>query len=113
MSNTPSDPNHINTKALEGFARAFDRVITGKYKLQIAEPQNVEPQASRMREFEQEVLKAVMGPVQAVPAIPIKLRPTRLRLWYTFALLRNIVVHFRDGIRLRKYNREWIKNNIH
>ena len=31
MGTTPSDPDYINTKALERFMRAFDYALKGKY----------------------------------------------------------------------------------
>lgn len=107
MSATPDDSPLINTKALETFMRAFDHAFKGKYGLGSVEPQTAE--ASMLRELEMQVVKKVMGREQKVPA---KLRPARLRFWYKFALLRNIF-RFRDDIRLRKYNSEWLKNNQH
>lgn len=95
MSNTPSDPDYINTKALEGFVRAFDRVMTAKLGLDA-------PEMPRPEEF----LRA------ARERLKQQEHARRLSIWHTFPPLRAII-RFRDNIRLRRYNREWIKNNIH
>jgi hypothetical protein len=98
MSTTPSDPNYINTKALEGLMRAFDRAISGKYSPQSAEPFNVEPQVKMV-----EACDSTEVIVQRHKHTPSP--------WERFSPLKNII-RFRDSIRLRRYNREWIKNNI-
>jgi len=94
MSNTPSDPNHINPKALEGFMRAFDRVISGKFNA--AQPHEVE-QVTMVEACERTVKEVLMG------------KHTRPSLWHPI----KSIIRFRDTLRLRKYNRKWIKNNIH
>ena len=110
MSATPNDPPRINTKALETFMRAFDHAFQGKYGLGSVEPQTADAQAeSELRELEQQVVKTVMARERAVP---VEQRQARLRFWYRFPLLKNIG-RLRDSIRLRKYNREWLKNNVH
>lgn len=98
MSATPSDPHYINTKALEGFMRAFDKALTGKYDLSGGVMTPVPPQQQQ----------TVSNP-----------RPTATRyregppvsFWHSFSFVKAII-RFRDNMRLRKYNREWIKNNI-
>jgi hypothetical protein len=96
MSNTPSDHDIVNTKALEGFMRAFDRVLAGKYDLSGGAMTPVPPP------------QTVRNPR---PTVEHRQGP-QPSFWHTFPLLRTIIC-FRDNIRLRRYNREWIKNNIH
>jgi hypothetical protein len=97
MSNTPSDPNIVNPVALEGFARAFDCVLRGKYDLSGGAMTPV-PLAQTVRNPRPTMVDHRQGP-----------QPS---FWHTFPFLRTIIC-FRDNIRLRRYNREWIKNNIH
>ena len=102
MSKT--DPIPVNTKALEGFVRAFDRVVMGKCggAVEIPKPDPGFPK------FEQQVYYALMAEKQREQ----RKRAHRLSFWKTFPPL-NAVRRFIDGIRLRKYNREWLKNNTH
>ena len=104
MSNTPpSDPNHINTKALEGLVHAFDRAVMGKYGIPVELPKL----DSKLQKFEQQVISTLLvgQRTQHKPA-------QFLSFWQIFRPL-NAIRRFRDNIRLRKYNREWIKNNTH
>jgi len=61
--------DHINPRALEGFARAFDRVVMGKYGHR-AELPTLEP---RLQKFEQQVIKTLLVREQAQlkPAQPV------------------------------------------
>ena len=93
MSSTPSDPGYVNPKALEGFARAFDRVISSKYNL----PQNVQPQITVVEACQRSVREVLMRK----PSLWRKLSPLKA------------IRRLRDDLRLRKYNRQWTKNNIH
>ncbi len=98
VSATPSDDDYINTKALEGFARAFDRVLRGKYDLSGG------------------AMTSVQTPPTAKTRTPMPMGEYRedahLSFWHSFSFLKSLI-RFRDNIRLRRYNREWIKNNIH
>lgn len=98
MSTTPSDPDYINTKAFERFMRAFDSAITGKYGLDVPEQPSTKTLMVELRE--------------RVETLEQQRQARQSSFWYTFPPLRNII-HLRDNIRLRRYNREWIKNNIH
>jgi len=103
MSNTPSDPNHINTEALEGLVRAFDRVVMGKYGFPVELPKL----DSKLQEFEQQVISTLLvrERAQTKPAPPES-------FWQTFSpimAVRRII----DNIRLRKYNRDGLKSNQH
>src|SRR5215471_6511133 len=100
MSNTPSDPNHINTEALEGLVRAFDRVVMGKYGIPVELPK-LEP---KLQKFEQQVISTLL--------VREREQTPRQQTRPTFSPL-NAVRRFIDNIRLRKYNREWLKNNTH
>lgn len=103
MSTTPSDPNIVNTKALEGFMRAFDRVLVGWAGTHL-ERKELATEAKQQLE----VLKQQsMHEVPTITYIPRKKEPPR-----KLGLLARLR-YKRDSARLRKYNREWIKNNIH
>lgn len=99
MANTPpSDPDIVNTNALEGFMRAFDHAITGKYDLSGGAMVPLQPQS-------------VMKP-RPITTMGEYREKAHVSIWHTLPLLKTII-RFRDNIRLRRYNREWIKNNIH
>src|SRR5262249_1393427 len=103
MSNT--DPIHVNTKALEGFVRAFDRAVTGKCGLPSDVPKL---DSGLLQKFEQQVDNALMTEEQRAQ----RKRAHRLSFWQTFPPL-NAVRRIIDGVKLRKYNRDWLKNNTH
>lgn len=95
-----SDPNYINAKALEGFMRTFDYALNGQYNLGT---QNVDADAlKKLMVEERERRERLEQQKQTLQA----------SFWLTFPPLKAILP-FRDNIRLRRYNREWIKNNIH
>ena len=102
MSSKPSDPDYINTKALERFMRSFDYVLRAKYNhdhsLGSIAPDNVGSKGT--------------GKMLMKARAIVERHDPRLSFWYTFPPT-NAILRFRDDIRLRKYNREWIKNNIH
>ncbi len=102
MSTTPSDPNYINPKALAGFVRAFDKALLGWARTHL---ESVELRKLNTKE-ELETLKQI-GINDEPTFVPRTKQPQRKLSW--FSRLR----YNRDSIRLRKYNREWIKNNIH
>jgi hypothetical protein len=103
MSNTPSDPDYINTKALEGFMRAFDHAVEGQYNLgtpNIGTP-NMDRDALRKLMVEERERREILEQ---------QAQAHQASFWYTFAPLK-LLRRFRDTIRLRRYNREWSKNN--
>jgi|SRR5215471_4630675 len=104
MSNTPSDPNHINTEALEGLVRAFDRVVMGKYGIPVELPK-LEP---KLQKLEQQVI----WKRSALEELERRKQAQPLSFWQTFpplSAMRRII----DNIRHRKNNRDWLKNNTH
>ena len=103
MGTTPSDPDYINTKALERFARAFDYVVRGQARLATTAPHHVGPHNSGSEDAKQ---SSVNAPAQ------LDLQDHGISFWHWFPLT-NAIIRLRDDIRLRKYNSEWIKNNIH
>jgi hypothetical protein len=95
MRKTPS----INTRALESFMRGVDHALKGKYGLGSAGPHNLGPS----------VITKLM--VECDNTLTGKCHKTHpVSLWYRFTPL-NAICRLRDNIRLRRYNREWIKNN--
>ncbi len=106
MGNTPSDPDYINTKALSGFMRAFDTVLLGWARAHLERAQFAADVKQQMEHLE--VLK--QQSINEEPTITYVPRPKETpRTLGWFSRLR----YKRDSIRLRKYNEEWIKNNIH
>lgn len=103
VSNTPSDPDYPNPKRLAGLIRAFDHVVTGKQQAHV-----INEELGKVDAREQiETLKQIG--INDEPTIVYVQRPKESRRGLNlFSLFRYI----RDGIRLRKYNDEWIKNNI-
>ena len=97
MSTSPPEPDYINTKALEGLARAFDHAVRAKCDL------GVEPNIVRDEATKETVVKA--------RAMVQDQRQLQVSFWRAFSPLKAII-RLRDDIRLRRYNREWIKNNI-
>jgi len=116
MGDTPSDADFINTKALEGFARHFDYAINGRYGLGSVEPRTVDPEVAKSRKLHQEAIRKVMelaracAPRTREQELEQNKRPRGPSFRYSFPFF-NTVRRFRDDIRLRRYNREWIKNN--
>lgn len=104
MSNTPpSDPDYPNPKRLAGMMRAFDRVVTGKQQVHA-----INEELGKVDAREQiEALKQIG--INDEPTITYVERPKERR-----RSLNPIdkAIYIRDTIRLRKYNEEWIKNNI-
>src|SRR5437764_7214249 len=98
MSTTPSDPDFINTKALEGFMHAFDCAINGKYGLGNSDPDGGDPSTASLVKYQCERLRR-------------QEKGHRVSFWHTFPPIKAIR-RIRDNIRLRRYNAEWIKNNI-
>jgi hypothetical protein len=98
MSTTPN-PDYPNPKRLAGMMRSFDYVFNGQFDLT---PRNVDPNVDlkalkvRCREQDERLEREALAQVS---------------FWYRFPLLRALR-RFRDSIKLRKYNREWLKNNI-
>jgi hypothetical protein len=99
MSTTPSDPDYINEKALKGVVRSFDTVLNGQFDLA---PRNVDTNVDlkvlkvQCREQDERLEREALAQVS---------------FWYRFPLFKAICC-FKDRLRLRKYNEEWIKNNI-
>ena len=103
MSNTPpSKANIVNPEALEGFMRAFDHALMGRYGIG-SEHIALEGKKSIVHELEHKVVKTLLTPSR---------KTHRLSVWYYFQPV-NAIRRFRDDIRLRRYNRELIKKNIH
>lgn len=102
MNATPSDPNHINTRALEGMMRAFDRAVMGKYGLGSVAPQATDPQEeSMLRELELQIVRKVLMREEAVKLKQVEAvkleqeEQTRLSsFWYTFPIVKHIVRFF-------------------
>lgn len=102
MSNTPpSDPDCINTKRLAGLMRAFDYAVTGKQQAHVMGDEVRKANAAEQIE----ALKNIG--INDPPTYVLRQKEPRRRL-NPFSMFRYI----RDSIRLRKYNREWINNNI-
>lgn len=99
MSDVPSDPEYINPKALEGVARSIDYALNGQYILQA---HNVDPDALNKLIVEDRARREILEQ---------QAQTHQASFWYTFPLLKAIR-RFRDNIRLRRYNHEWIKNNV-
>ncbi len=100
MSNTlPSGPDIVNTKALEGFMRAFDKAMG--YRL------------GNFPKFDtQGTMVEASKPTFTIATRAKRIGPSCWRPSFWRSPLKTIVF-FLDDLRLRKYNREWIKNNIH
>jgi len=103
MSTTPSDPNYINPKALERFMRAFDTALFGWARTSLERVQLAKQQMEDLEVIKQQSLHEA----PTITYVPRRKEPRR-RLG-PFSMLRYV----RDNIRLRKYNDEWVKNNIH
>ena len=104
MSDTPpSDPNYINPKRLAALMRAFDFAVTGRQQADV-----MGEEFRRVNLAEQiEALKQIgINDEPTIVYVPRQKDPRR-RL-SPLSMFRYI----RDSIRLRRYNREWIKNNI-
>lgn len=82
MFNKPSDRNYINRWALEGLMRSVDRALTRRHDLENAEPDHGDEDLKKLMVEERDRKERFEREVQS------------------------------DDIRLRKYNDEWIKNNI-
>jgi hypothetical protein len=79
--------------------RAFDHALKGKYDLSDGAMESLPPHQNA-------------APKPKVDVVATQYRgEAPLSLWHTLPVLRTIV-RFRDDVRLRRYNREWIKNNI-
>lgn len=111
MSTTPSDPDYINTKALARFVRVFDHALRGSSMGAMLD--NDKPQQNA---------QCVIDEVKDI--VESKMRASRPRQKQTFGdngltkhksrrwgLLLATLRCLRDDIRLRRYNREWLKNN--
>jgi hypothetical protein len=101
MSNTPSNPDYPNPKRLAGLMRAFDYAVTGKQRVHA-----MGEEFGKVNAAEQlEALKNIG--INNPPTYVLRQKEPRHRL-NPFSMFRYI----RDAVRLRKYNEEWIKNNI-
>ena len=106
MSTTPSDPHDINTKAFASFVRAFDNALLGWARAYLERAELARIAKQQMEDLE--VLKQQsVHEEPTITYVPRLKEPPRKLGW--FSRLR----YNRDSIRLRKYNDEWIKNNIH
>lgn len=98
MTTAPSDPDYINTYALERFMRSFDYAMRGKLHLD-AEPNNSDAK----------VTPELMPPPRARAENLGQPEPAhQLRFWLSLRPL-NTIRRFRDNIRLHKYNRYLLK----
>jgi hypothetical protein len=93
--------DYPNPDRLAGLMRAFDRALTGK-----AQTLLTRHQLAKTAEDELEAARSNDGPGEIVVHVPHQKNP-RPRL-NPFAVFR----YLRDSKRLRKYNDEWIKNNL-
>lgn len=115
MSNTPN-PDYPNPKRLEGMMRSFDYAVRGRCGLGSAEPRNADPQAAKPQKLDLEAIRTIMALARAcAPTREEKIEQRmpqahRQSFWHTFSPLMAIR-YIRDTIKLRKYNREWSKNN--
>jgi hypothetical protein len=107
MDTTPSDAK-INTEALERMVRAFDRAVMGKYGVAV-EPPTVEPELQKLERRVIETLLAKEDRAQRVSAHGLSFRQPFRRLKAIRCTIRCLIYN----IRLRRYNRNWLKNNIH
>jgi len=91
MSDTPSDPGYINTKALEGFMRHFDQAVMGRCGLGV-EPPKLDSELIGVPKLEQQVRHALMTEEQRAQ---LK-RARRLSFWQTFPpLIDNVMRRLR------------------
>ena len=103
MSNSPSDADYPNPKRLAGLMRAFDYAVTGKQQAHV-----MGEEFRKVNAYEQiEALKQIGINDEPTITYVERLKEPRRRL-NPFSML----CYIRDSIRLRKYNEEWIKNNI-
>jgi len=91
---TPSDHDYINVKAFERFVRAFDSALAGKYGFGFGTPNRNTVVCKEAMEQQEQYAQT-----------------HRLSFWLTFPPIKALR-RLRDDIRLRKYNDEWLKNNI-
>jgi hypothetical protein len=100
---TPSNPDYPNPKRLAGLMRAFDHVATGKEQIHA-----INEEFGKVNATEE---------IEALKQIGINDEPTITYVERPKERPRNLnpidmACYFRDSIRLRKYNEEWIKKNI-
>jgi hypothetical protein len=95
--------DYPNPDRLAGLMRAFDIAVTGK-----AQTHLLRQQLAKTAKEQLEVLarSSPDGPGELIVYVPHQKKPRRPL--NPFSMFRYI----RDNIRLRKYNDEWIKNNL-
>jgi len=93
-------PDYPNPDRLAGLMRAFDLALGGKALAYLTRAQ-----LAKTAKDELEVLERSGGPGELIVYVPHQKNRRPLN---PFAMFRYI----RDNIRLRKYNDEWIKNNL-
>lgn len=103
--NTESNPDYTKPELLARFLRSFDNVVQGKY---LAHAMGEQLRSARVNtEQQMEAMRQTASHEEpTITYVPREKEPRRRLGW--FSRLR----YNRDNIRLRKYNREWIKNNI-
>jgi hypothetical protein len=94
--------DYPNPDRLAGLMRAFDTAVSGKTQAHL-----VREQLAKTAKEELKVLaQSSDGPGELIVHVPH--RKKSRRPLNPFSMFRYI----RDNIRLRKYNDEWIKNNL-
>jgi len=94
--------DYTRPELLARFIRSFDNVVQGKYLAQA-----MGEQFGKGAQQQAEVMKRMASHEEPTfTHVPREKQPPRPLGW--FSRLR----YNRDAIRLRKYNDEWIKNNI-
>src|SRR5215467_3743685 len=96
MSNTPSDPNDINPKALEGFMRAFDKALFGWARTNLDRAQ-LATEAKRQMEDLEVMKQQSLHEEPTITYVPRRKEPRRTLGWFS------MIRYNRDTIRLRKY----------
>lgn len=102
MSTTPN-PDYPNPKRLAGLMRSFDQVVSANYLQD--EPRKLDPNELNVD------LKALKAQCREEDERLEREGLAQVSPWYTFPLFKAIR-RYRDNIRLRNYNRDWIKINI-
>jgi hypothetical protein len=105
MSTTPSDPAYPNPERLGRFMRAFDTALLGWARTHLERAQLATTAKQQMEDLEV-IKQQSIHEEPTITYIPRQKEPPRELGW--FDRLR----YDKDSIRLRKYNDEWIKNNI-
>jgi hypothetical protein len=94
-------PDFPNPDRLAGLVRAFDLALGGKALAHLTRAQ-----LAKTARDELQVLERSGGPGELIMYVPH--RKKSRRPLNPFSMFRYV----RDSIRLRKYNDEWIKNNL-